>query len=57
MYKMAKELYYEQKHISDMEVAVTHVLSVIASQSERDSRLGSISHVGARPEMMDGDEI
>ena len=48
---------YIQKHISDMEVAVTHVLSVIASQSERDSRLGSISHVGARPEMMDGDEI
>lgn len=48
---------YIQKHISDMEVAVTHVLSVIAAQSERDSRLGTISHVGARPEMMDGDEI
>jgi len=47
---------YIQKHISDMEVAVTHVLSVISVQSDRDSRLGSISHVGVRPEMMDNTE-
>ena len=47
---------YIQKHISDMEVAVTHVLSVISVQSDRDSRLGSISHVGVRPEMMDNME-
>ena len=47
---------YIQKHISDMEVAVTHVLSVISVQNDRDHRLGSISQVGARSEIMDNDE-
>lgn len=47
---------YIQKHIADMEVAVTHILSVLSVQSDRDIRLGSISHVGARPEMMDKSE-
>ena len=47
---------YIQKHISDMEVAVTHVLSVISVQNDRDHRLGSISQLGARSEIMDNDE-
>lgn len=47
---------YIQKHISDMEVAVTHVLSVISVQNDRDHRLGSISQVGTRSEIMDNDE-
>ena len=48
---------YIQKHISDMEVAVTHILSVISVQSDRDTRLGSISHVGGRTEMMDKSDV
>lgn len=45
-----------QKHISNMEVAVTHVLSVISVQNERDSRLGSITHVGPQTALMTDDE-
>ena len=42
-----------QKHVTDMEVAVTHILSVLAVQADREQRLGSIAQKGARSEMMD----
>lgn len=45
-----------QKHIADMEVAVTHVLSVLSAQMDRDRRLGSVAHADARPELIDNME-
>ena len=42
-----------QKHITDMEVAVTHILSVLAVQADREQRLGNIAQKGSRSEMMD----
>ena len=45
-----------QKHITDMEVAVTHILSVLAVQADREQRFGNVSQKGARTEQMDDDE-
>ena len=44
-----------QKRITDMEVAITHILSVIAVQMDRERRLGSIATRGTAVEYM-GDE-
>lgn len=45
-----------QKHIADMEVAITHVLSVLSVSIDRNARLGSVSHADARPELLDNME-
>ncbi len=45
-----------QKRITDMEVAVTHILSVISTQLDRDQRLGSAALRGATHEALDSDE-
>ena len=45
-----------QKHITDMEVAVTHILSVLAVQADREQRFGNVTQKGARTEQMDDDE-
>ena len=42
-----------QKRIADMEVAVTHILSVIAVQMDRDRRLGNSHMRGSAQEVLD----
>lgn len=44
-----------QKRITDMEVAVTHVLSVISVQMDREQRLGNVAQRGAVTERMEDD--
>lgn len=44
-----------QKRITDMEVAVTHILSVIAVQMDREKRLSSTYQRGTASEVMDDD--
>ena len=46
-----------QKHITDMEVAITHILSVLTVQADREQRLGNIVQKGARSERMDDEEF
>ena len=45
-----------QKRITDMEVAVTHILSVIAVQMDRERRLAGTYQRGTAAEMMDEDD-
>lgn len=45
-----------QKRITDMEVAVTHILSVIAVQMDRERRLSGTYQRGMDKEMMDDDD-
>lgn len=45
-----------QKRITDMEVAVTHILSVISVQMDREQRLGNNVFRGATREMLDDDD-
>lgn len=45
-----------QKRITDMEVAVTHILSVIAVQMDRERRLSSTYMRGTATEVMDDDD-
>lgn len=45
-----------QKRITDMEVAVTHILSVIAVQMDREKRLSSTYMRGTATEVMDDDD-
>ncbi len=45
-----------QKRITDMEVAITHILSVISVQMDREQRLGRIAQRGATREVMDDDD-
>lgn len=44
-----------QKRITDMEVAITHILSVISVQMEREQRMGAFSRSGAANESLDSD--
>lgn len=44
-----------QKSITDMEVAITHILSVIAVQMDRERRLGNMANRGTATEVMDDD--
>lgn len=44
-----------QKHITDMEVAITHILSVISVQMDREQRLGRIAMRGATNEVVEDD--
>ena len=46
-----------QKRITDMEVAVTHILSAIAVQRDREHRLGSSYQRGTSSEEMDDDDF
>ena len=46
-----------QKRIADMEVAVTHILSVIAVQMDRERRLGSTYQRGTAKEVMEEEEF
>ena len=43
-----------QKRITDMEVAITHILSVISVQMDREQRLGNLGQRGVTHEVMDG---
>ena len=45
-----------QKHITDMEVAITHILTVISVQMDHESRLGSTYRLGRRSEVMEEDD-
>ncbi len=46
-----------QKRITDMEVAITHILSVISVQMDREQRLGNMSlRGGSTREVMDDDD-
>lgn len=45
-----------QKRITDMEVAITHILSVIAVQMDRERRLGNVGSRGTAKEVMDDDD-
>ncbi len=45
-----------QKRITDMEVAVTHILSVISVQMDREQRLGNAALRGATQEVLDNEE-
>lgn len=42
-----------QKRVTDMEVAITHILSVIGVQMDRERRLSSTAHLGTAKERMD----
>lgn len=42
-----------QKHITDMEVAITHVLSVISMQMDREQRLGNLAQRGTAHEKLE----
>ncbi len=46
-----------QKRITDMEVAITHILSVISVQMDREQRLGNLSQRGMMREVMDDDDF
>ena len=46
-----------QKRIADMEVAVTHILSVIAVQMDRERRLGNSHMRGSAKEVLDEEEF
>lgn len=46
-----------QKRITDMEVAITHILSVISVQMDREQRLGNLSQRGMMREVMDDEEF
>lgn len=46
-----------QKRIADMEVAVTHILSVIAVQMDRERRLGSSYQRGSTQEVLDEEDF
>lgn len=46
-----------QKRITDMEVAITHILSVIAVQMDREKRLSSTYQRGTASEVMDDDDF
>ena len=46
-----------QKRIADMEVAVTHILSVIAVQMDRERRLGNTYQRGTAQEVLDEEEF
>jgi biopolymer transport protein ExbB len=46
-----------QKHITDMEVAVTHILSVIAVQMDRERRLSSTYQRGTAKEVLEEEEF
>ncbi|MBR3925512.1 MAG: MotA/TolQ/ExbB proton channel family protein [Akkermansia sp.] len=47
-----------QKHITDMEVAITHILSVLTVQADREYRLGnSVTQKGNRTELMEDDDM
>lgn len=43
-----------QKRITDMEAAITHILSLISLQMNREQRLGNVGQRGISPEMTDG---
>lgn len=45
-----------QKRITDMEVAITHILSIISVQMDREQRLGNLAQRGVTHEVMDDDE-
>ncbi len=45
-----------QKRITDMEVAVTHILSVISVQMDREQRLGNAAQRGATYEALDSED-
>ena len=45
-----------QKRITDMEVAITHILSVISVQMDREQRLGNLAQRGVTNETMDKEE-
>ena len=42
-----------QKRITDTEAAITHILSLISLQMNREQRMGNIGQRGGAPEMMD----
>lgn len=46
-----------QKRVTDMEVAVTHILSVIAVQMDREARLSGTYQRGTSREVMDDDDF
>ena len=46
-----------QKRIADMEVAVTHILSVVSVQMDRERRLGSTYQRGTAQEVLDGEDF
>ncbi len=46
-----------QKRVTDMEVAITHILSVIGVQMDRERRLGSVANRGTAKERMDDEEF
>ena len=46
-----------QKRITDMEVAITHILSVISVQMDREQRLGNLSQRGMMREVIDDEEF
>lgn len=46
-----------QKRVTDMEVAITHILSVIGVQMDRERRLGSAANRGTAKERMDDEEF
>ena len=45
-----------QKHITDMEVAITHILTVISVQMDHESRLSNTYRLGRGKEVMEEDE-
>lgn len=44
-----------QKRITDMEVAITHIISVISVQMDREQRLGNLAQRGVTHEVIDND--
>lgn len=45
-----------QKRITDMEVAITHILSVVAVQMDHEKRLSATYNLGRKQELMEEDE-